>query len=138
MSDAGLAMEVEAGPSAIHREMTPTPRTFNLAKACHDLLQDLGVFTIDTKSTLSIPQPIRNAAFDNKDASPTAAEVLVCLSQLALIRGMITPILEHFGPITLDTSARWLDDANQLSNDDWEDRLSVVAQLAALRPDLWR
>jgi hypothetical protein len=59
------------------------------------------------------------------------------LSGMMAVDGLSNTVISAFGPILPDLLARWLENADSLSAEDWESRLVTIAGLAALRPDLW-
>ena len=135
-------MEVDTIPIEEVSESSPRvdthPLVLDLNKRCSLLLQDLGVASSSKpRLPIDVAQVIFEYAFI-PDEKLSAAALLESLSDLLAIDGISNSVISAFGPILPDLLARWLENADGLSAEDWEARLVTVAGLAALRPDLWR
>jgi midasin len=134
-------MEVDTVPIEEVSESSPRvdihPLALDLNKRCSLLLQDLGVAS-SSKPRLptDVAQVIFGYAF-NSNEKLSAATLLESLSGLMGVDGISSIVISAFGPILPDLLARWLENADSLSAEDWESRLVTIAGLAALRPDLW-
>jgi midasin len=113
------------------------PLALDLNKRCSLLLQDLGVASSSKpRLPINVAQVIFDYAFNPNDKL-SAAALLESLSGLLAVDGISNSVISAFGPILPDLLARWLENADSLSTEDWESRLVTIAGLAALRPDLW-
>lgn len=113
------------------------PLDIDLQLRCSIFLQDLGVTSTTTpRLPVDIAQVIFDYAFTTGTATSSAA-LLESLSGLLAIEGLSKNVIHAFGPVLSDLLARWLENADSISSELWEARLSTVAYLAALRPDLW-
>jgi midasin len=114
------------------------PLALDLNKRCSLLLQDLGVAS---SSKPRLPIDVAQVIFDytfNPDEGLSASALLESLSDLMAVDGISNNVISAFGPILPDLLARWLENTDRLSAEDWESRSATAASLAALRPDLWR
>jgi len=135
-------MEVDTVPIEEVSESSPRvdshPLALDLNTRCSLLLQDLGVASSSKpRLPINVAQVIFDYAF-NPTEGLSAGTLLESLSGLLAIDGLSNGVISAFGPILPDLLARWLENADSLSAEDWEARLVTVAGLAALRPDLWR
>ena len=88
---------------------------------------------------IAIPQIIWDVALS--DASQPSSAVLDLLEALSKLLGheiLSHPIITCFSEIILDLFARWLEATTEIHLDVWESRLTVVAMLPEIRPELWR
>jgi hypothetical protein len=116
---------------------TVDPLAIDLQLRCSIFLKDLGVTsTTNTRLPVDIAQVILDYAFA-PDTARSPAALLETLSELLAIDGLTKNVVHAFGPILLDLLARWMDITGSIISGLWEARLSTVAYLAALRPDLW-
>ena len=135
-------MEVDTIPIEELSESSPRvdthPLVLDLNKRCSLLLQDLGVASSSKpRLPIDVAQVIFDYAF-NPDEKLSATALLESLSSLMGVDGISNSVISAFGPILPDLLARWLENADGSSAEDWEARLATVAGLAALRPDLSR
>jgi midasin len=134
-------MEVDTVPVEEVSESSPRvdthPLALDLYKRCSLLLQDLGVAS---GSKPRLPTDVAQVIFNyasNPNDKLSAGTLLESLSGLMGVDGISNSVISAFGPILPDLLARWLENTDSLSAEDWEARLVAVAGLAALRPDLW-
>lgn len=113
------------------------PLDIDLQSRCSIFLQDLGVTSTTTpRLPVDIAQVIFDYAFTKGNTTSSAA-LLESLSDLLAIEGIAKNVIHAFGPVLSDLLARWLENADSIGSELWEARLSTIAYLAALRPDLW-
>jgi midasin len=134
-------MEVDTVPIEEVSESSPRvdthPLALDLNKRCTLLLQDLGVASSSKpRLPINVAQVVFDYAFNPNDKLSVAA-LLESLSGMMAVDGLSNTVISAFGPILPDLLARWLENADSLSAEDWESRLVTIAGLAALRPDLW-
>jgi midasin len=134
-------MEVDTVPIEEVSESSPRvdthPLALDLNKRCTLLLQDLGVASSSKpRLPINVAQVVFDYAF-NPNGKLSVAALLESLSGMMAVDGLSNTVISAFGPILPDLLARWLENADSLSAEDWESRLVTIAGLAALRPDLW-
>jgi hypothetical protein len=116
---------------------TGNPLAIDIQLRCSMFLQDLGATpTTNPRLPVDIAQIIFDYAF-SIGSGHSPATLLESLSGLLAIDGLTRNVVHAFGPILSDLLARWMDDTGSTTSGLWEARLSTVAYLAALRPDLW-
>ncbi|KAL7420043.1 AAA ATPase midasin [Cryptotrichosporon argae] len=128
LSDVEMAEPADVAPT------TPRPLGLDLHERSRLLLGDLGLTSAILVSPVSVPQIVFDFAADHA-ASPSA--LLDALSFLAAYDGVTDLVVSRFAPLALDLFARWLDSAQPAGQEEWEQRLAVLASLAEPRPDLW-
>lgn len=122
---------MDGGNTASSPVSPPSPLHLDVQHQAKLLLTDL--HTPAHSSATITPNIIFETA--NSD-QPVSSELLDALSLLAALDGVSQHVFIRFEPIALDLLARWLD-PQIITEEQWELRLSSVAALASLRPDLW-
>jgi hypothetical protein len=113
----------------------------DLSLRCTNLLRTLNLHTFH--ETPSIPINIPSSIYDYANQADLSLssipDLLKELSLLATNQGLSYHVLSEFKEVALDVLARWLDIGDeQLTVQQWESRLVILAEMSDLRPDLWR
>lgn len=113
-----------------------TGLSVDLPSRCAALLSNLGIDPVNpaTKSPIIVPSVVIDYALYRATQSPS--DLLDALSLLVAIDGISDQVIQVFEPILLDLCARWLG-LGTVMDEEWEQRLILMASLASLRPDLW-
>lgn len=139
-------MEVEAqSPSASasgsdgSQNGIPTDLSIDFQNRCSALLSALGINTNQPSSSSSVlPLDLIHTIQESTSLeSESSAELFNALSLLASSEGISEHVARTFEPILLDLCARWID-TGELPAQQWEWRLSVLASVSLLRPDMWK
>jgi len=103
------------------------------------LLRSLGYDTTQTACPSNIPYAVWNVASSNPSSNSTSAsDLLDGLSILASCEGVSNEVSVCFHEVLLDLLARWLEQIDGIDLLEWERRLTVMAMLPEIRPELWR
>ncbi|ORY30348.1 hypothetical protein BCR39DRAFT_598381 [Naematelia encephala] len=118
-----------------------SPLAVDLQQQCTSLLEDLHYHEnspIMATTSYSISPILLDYASSFNSSSLLRPTLL--LDQLAALLSHEVAheaVTIRFRPLILDLLARWLDET-QLSDDEWEARLSILARLAEPLPELWQ
>ena len=138
-------MEVEHTPASVSgsdgaQNGISTDLSIDFKSRCSALLSALGTDTNQPShsSSAKIPDLIHHAAQAGTSLdSASIAELLNALSSLVSAEGISEHVVRTFEPILLDLCARWLN-SGDLPASIWEQRLSALASISLLRPDMWK
>lgn len=111
----------DAGPSTV----PAAAQVFDFSQACTALVAEIEA----SRNDLAIPMALRDL---------DTSTMLQALSSFANLKGTMDIVLRHFDPVLLAILAPWLDDIHAASAEALEDRLCALAEVASLRPDVWR
>lgn len=113
----------DAGPSTV----PVAAQVFDFSQACAAFVAEIEA----SRNDLAIPTALR-------DLDTSTISMLQALSSFANLKGTMDIVLHHFDPVLLAILAPWLDDIHAASAQALEDRLCALAEVASLRPDVWR
>ena len=112
-----------------------------LQEAAASLLGDLGFASSSPRSLpspVTIPRIIFDYAFSESTPEDDLLSLLDALTFLAAHEGISYHVLQHFGPLAVDLLARWLEPEEELSLENWETRLAIIAAICSAVPQIWR
>lgn len=109
--------------------------SIDLQSRCSAFLSDLGLDPSQPSGSTLVPTIIHDHASHKSNASDSV--LFDALSSLLPSEAAMEHVARNFEPILLDLCARWLD-SGELAAKEWERRLSALASISLLRPDIWK